>query len=117
MTNKEQIERITKLLNELSLDDITSAEFDEMFPKQSIDDIKDEMWRLYCFAEDVCDTINMGDTAEQEPKTGHWIYKQYDGYPECGDYHCSGCDKIDNRIPTYCPNCGRHMVEPQERSE
>lgn len=67
MTTKEQIERITKLLNELNLDDITSAEFDEMFPKQSINDLKDELWRMYCFAEDVCVTINMGDTAEQAP--------------------------------------------------
>lgn len=51
---------------------------------------------------------------EQELKTGHWIYKQYGGYPECGDYHCSECDKIDNRIPAYCPHCGARMVEPQE---
>lgn len=54
---------------------------------------------------------------EQEPKTGHWIYKQYGGYPECGDYHCSECDKIDNRIPAYCPHCGARMVESQERSD
>lgn len=44
-------------------------------------------------------------------KTGHWIYKQYDGYQECGDYHCSECDKIDNRTPAYCPHCGCAMVE------
>ena len=52
-----------------------------------------------------------------EPKTGQWIYKQYGGYPEQGNYHCSECDKIDNHIPTYCPNCGAKMVEPQERSD
>lgn len=51
---------------------------------------------------------------EQEPKTGHWIYKQYGSYPEQGDYHCSECDGIDNRIPAYCPNCGCRMVDPQE---
>ena len=49
-----------------------------------------------------------------QPKTGRWIYKQYDGYPECGDYHCSECDKIDNHIPAYCPYCGCAMIEPQE---
>lgn len=54
---------------------------------------------------------------EQEPKTGHWIYKQYGGYPECGNWHCSACDEIDNRTSAYCPNCGCHMVEPQERSD
>lgn len=53
---------------------------------------------------------------EQEPKTGHWIYKQYGGYPEQGDYHCSECDNIDNRSPEYCSHCGARMVEPQERS-
>lgn len=44
-----------------------------------------------------------------QPKTGHWIYKQYDGYPECGNWHCSECDEIDNRTSAYCPNCGTKM--------
>lgn len=51
---------------------------------------------------------------EQEPKIGHWIYKQYGGYPEQGNYHCSRCDNINNRIPAYCPNCGCRMVGPTE---
>lgn len=49
-----------------------------------------------------------------QPKTGHWIYKQYDGYPECGNWHCSECDEIDNRTSAHCPNCGTKMIEPQE---
>ncbi len=53
----------------------------------------------------------------KEPKTGKWIYKQYDGYPECGNYHCSGCDKIDNHIPAYCSNCGARMFEQQESED
>lgn len=59
MTAEEQIKRITKLLNDMSLDTITRTEFEEEFPNQSINEIKDEMWRLYCFASDVCDTLNM----------------------------------------------------------
>lgn len=59
MTAEEQIERITKLLNDMSLDTITRTEFEEGFSEQSINEIKDEMWRLYCFASDVCDTLNM----------------------------------------------------------
>ena len=50
-------------------------------------------------------------------RKGHWIYKQYGGYPEQGNYHCSECDKIDNNIPLYCPNCGCRMFEPQESEE
>ena len=56
------------------------------------------------------------DRLDKEPKTWHWIYKQYDGYPECGNYHCSECDKIDNHIPAYCPHCGCAMIE-QQKSE
>lgn len=59
MTPEEQIKRITKLLNELSLDEITYEEFEEEFLKGSINDIKEEMWLLYCFANDVCYTLNM----------------------------------------------------------
>ena len=59
VTAEEQIKRITKLLNDMSLDTITRTEFEKEFPKQSIVEIMDEMWRLYCFASDVCDTLNM----------------------------------------------------------
>lgn len=57
------------------------------------------------------------ESVTPQPKTGHWIYKQYDGYPECGNWHCSECDEIDNRTSAHCPNCGAKMVEPQERSD
>ena len=49
------------------------------------------------------------ESVTPQPKTGHWIYKQYDGYPECGNWHCSECDEIDNRTSAYCPNCGTKM--------
>lgn len=59
MKAEEQIKRITKLLNDISLDTITRTEFEEEFPKQSINEIKDEMWQLYCFASDIRDTLIM----------------------------------------------------------
>lgn len=59
MTKEEQVEQISILLNKLDLDEITPAEYDEMFPEQSINDLKDELWRMYCFAWDVCDILNM----------------------------------------------------------
>lgn len=59
MTKEEQIKQITELLNDMSLDDVSYAKYEEMFMKQSINDIKDELWKLYCFAENVCNTLNM----------------------------------------------------------
>ena len=56
---------------------------------------------------------------EQEPKTGHWEYVQYDS-PNIGNYHCSECREtfpIDCSKWNYCPNCGCRMVEPQESEE
>lgn len=53
---------------------------------------------------------------EQEPKTGHWIFKQFD--EETGilnNYWCSECGKpLAQVYKTYCSNCGAKMVEPQE---
>ena len=58
---------------------------------------------------------------EQEPKTGHWIKdKEALGY---WISECSVCSHIyhgDEKLiytPNYCPNCGCHMVEPQESEE
>lgn len=64
----------------------------------------------------------------QEPKTGHWEWVQYDENPKLGDWHCSECrcvvvecvyknEKGGIPLYKYCPQCGRRMVEPQERSE
>ena len=57
---------------------------------------------------------------EQEPKTGHWEYVQYDYNPNIGNWHCSECRNIVMRcankneeggipIYNYCPNCGADM--------
>lgn len=59
MTAEEKIKRITELLNALAIEDMCREVFDEEFMKQSINDIKEEMWILYCFASDVCNTLNM----------------------------------------------------------
>ena len=59
MTAEEQIQRITGLLNALDLADMCREEYEEEFMNQSVNDIKDEMWQLYCFASDVCNTLNM----------------------------------------------------------
>jgi len=58
MAPEEQIKRITGLLNELDLDDMCYEEYETEFMKQSVNTIKEEMWRLYCFVNDVCNTLN-----------------------------------------------------------
>ena len=40
---------------------------------------------------------------EQEPKTGHWIYKPMEGQ------FCSICDEQSVWKFNYCPNCGAKM--------
>ena len=64
---------------------------------------------------------------EQEPKTGHWIEiaKYSDGKhkiecSECGSHifdrgHANSFN-VKNKYK-YCPNCGCHMIEPQESEE
>lgn len=57
---------------------------------------------------------------EQETKTGHWEWVQYDYNPKLGNWHCSECRCIvvecvgkENKggIPLYkyCPQCGIKM--------
>ena len=53
----DQTERIAKLVNELDLEKVLPKDFDNMFYLQSVKEIKEEMWRMYCFAEDVSYTL------------------------------------------------------------
>ena len=61
---------------------------------------------------------------EQEPKTGHWEWVQYDSNPNIGNWHCSECRTIiphmpveTDRTPIYkwCPMCGAKMAESEEQ--
>ena len=55
-----------------------------------------------------------------QPKTGHWIRLDYQrGKFECSECHTQGYVDTCMYEPKwkYCPNCGCHMVEPQERSD
>ena len=59
MTDEDRIERITKLLNDLDLDEMTYDEYMGSIYDQSVKDIVDGLWRFYCFANDISDTLNM----------------------------------------------------------
>ncbi len=41
----------------------------------------------------------------------YWIYNQYDGNPNIGNYHCSNCHwiKPTNIFMSYCGSCGAKM--------
>lgn len=61
---------------------------------------------------------------EQEPKTGHWEWVQYDSNPNIGNWHCSECRTIiphmpveTDRTPIYkwCPMCGAKMAESEDK--
>lgn len=59
MTDKERIDRISKLLNELDFAEVTHEEYKESIYYESVNDIVSTLWRLYCFVSDVRDTLNM----------------------------------------------------------
>lgn len=63
---------------------------------------------------------------EQEPKRGHWVLTDVEGY-RVWHCHCSECGKdpqdyiggsenwwlIKNNLPKYCPHCGADMREEE----
>ena len=54
---------------------------------------------------------------KEDSPQGEWIYKQYGGYPEQGDWYCSECDTEYNYgrgKAKFCPNCGAKMRKEQE---
>ena len=55
----EQTARIAKLVNELDLAEILPKDYDNIFYLQSVREVKEEMWRMYRFAKDVSDTLNL----------------------------------------------------------
>lgn len=53
MTNKECLNRIAKLTDELKIvDDVTKEEYLEAIKEASFNDISDEIWNYYCY---ICD--------------------------------------------------------------
>ena len=70
------------------------------------------------------DALKMARKAlEQEPKTGHWNWVQYDSNPNIGNWHCSECRTIIPHMPEetdntpiykWCPMCGCKMCGGEE---
>lgn len=62
MTAEEKIKRITELVGDLDLvSNITQDEMIDELHKCTFFDIKEMLWRFYCFASDVKEVIVMKD--------------------------------------------------------
>lgn len=59
MTREQKIELIEKLVKDLKLAEVAKEEFYSEIEEQRLVDIKNEMWELYCFANDVTNTMKM----------------------------------------------------------
>ena len=58
MQSLAQIKRVKELVKELNLEEVaTKDEFYTDIDKNSINEIRDIMWKFYCFACDVSDTL------------------------------------------------------------
>jgi len=85
---------------------------------------------LYAFAwlpnHDAAEfSIEWWNAEYKEPKTGHWIDTNDDGFVYHRIYKCSHCGAIVCEYPenmheskyNYCSTCGIKMVEPQESED
>ena len=113
--NEEDIEQAIKALEQEPCDDAIS--------RQAVEKIT---WEEPSYTDalnvltEVRDKIRALPPVTPQPKTGHWraIYQG----EEIIDYRCTKCEfgntfgKSTYRM-NYCPNCGCHMIEPQESEE
>lgn len=62
--------------------------------------------------------VNNLPSVTSQPKTGHWIEHKHNGIEHI---ECSECLTWFLRSHllrnSYCPNCGKKMVQPQERED
>jgi hypothetical protein len=58
MTAEEQIKRITDIVNDLSLDDMTEDNLYWELRSQSFDEIFENMWQLCNVIGEIADTLN-----------------------------------------------------------
>jgi hypothetical protein len=77
------------------------------------------------FAETFVGLLNMvvnEPSVTPKEKTGHWINAKVGKLFPSNDFKCSECGNIldfdgvncGRGDANYCPNCGCHMIEPQE---
>lgn len=64
MTAEEQIKRITDIVNELNLDEMTEDNMWVEMRGKSFNEIFDDMWELYTAIGDIVDVLNEQDETD-----------------------------------------------------
>ena len=57
MTDKEKLDMIAEYIEEVDLADMTRTELEREIEGSSIEEIKDNMWQLYCLISDISLTL------------------------------------------------------------
>ena len=95
-----------------------SIMFDENGIAKEYDDTFDIT--IHCESEEEQNRVL--EILNREEKTGHWVNAKVGKLFPSNDYKCSECGNLldfdgvncGRGDANYCPNCGCHMVEPQE---
>ena len=113
---KEEVnkKKVVGRFNTLSLiDNAPSVEVNSIIDglNNQIDDLSDELaWYVN----------ERNRLLEDRRPQGEWVYVQYDGNPNIGNWHCSECRHlipgVDNHYPefVFCPYCGIEMKGSKE---
>lgn len=56
-TKREKLDKIAEYIDEMDLADMTRAEIEREIEGSSIEEIKDNMWQLYCLISDISFTL------------------------------------------------------------
>ena len=59
MTNEERIKQITKVVNDLNLDDLGESDFWEEMKNKNFNDLYNDIWKLRCAIDFIVDVLNM----------------------------------------------------------
>ena len=106
--------------------EVVLPECDDCISRQAVDELSKELVHT---TRDKADFLcNFWEGLQKLPpvtpkeKTGHWVNAKVGKLFPSNDFKCSECGNIldfdgvncGRGDANYCPNCGCHMVEPQE---
>ena len=103
-----------KALEQEPCDDAISRQ--AVLDKKELVDLEDGQ-SFYCISPEDVETL---PPVTPQPKIGRWVENDRGICSCCGKYKYEGIDGSiydDAWFPSYCPNCGEKMVEPQESED
>jgi hypothetical protein len=121
----ENLEEISKILEQQSCDAISRQAYIERYKKWDYSEYGRKMDN-----EVLAIRVAMSlPSVTPKPKTGHWIESDNENMISQHRWYCSECGGIHHDTETgkwrevfdfkyaYCPNCGARMIEPQESED